>query len=120
MPFTVIGIVTYIIGVLISSPMLVFLSICNLGGAAMDIMMFIYIAKIKNVRYSENTSSDEFVLISDEDLTKKKSLFFKIVEVKKYNKKDFIFKKSKKFTITKKSIVIIVLFLLLGLITKIV
>ena len=119
MPFTVIGVITYIIGTLISSPLLVVLSIVNIGGASMDLVMFFYILRIKNVRYSEADDCDEFVLISDEDLTKKKSLFFKITNVKNYKKEDFIFPKTKKITITKQSIIIMIVFLLLGLLCSI-
>ena len=46
MPFVVIGVITYIIGAIISSPLLVTLSIINLMGAAMDLVMFFYILKL--------------------------------------------------------------------------
>lgn len=120
MPFTVIGVITYIIGAIFNLPLLVLLSICNLGGAAMDMVMFIYILSIRNVRYTEADECDEFVLITDEDLTKRKNIFFEITEVKKYNKKDFKFADMKKFNITKKSITMIILFLLFGLILSVV
>ena len=72
MPFTVIGVITYIIGVIFDLPLLVLLSIVNLSGAVMDIVMFLYIIRIKNVTYSESGQPDEFILISTQDLTKKK------------------------------------------------
>ena len=78
MPFTVIGLITYIVGIIIKNDLLTFLSIANLVGASMDLVMFFYIARIKNVRYSETDANDEFVLITDEDLTKKKSKFFNL------------------------------------------
>ena len=104
MPFTVIGVITYIIAIIINNDLLLLLSIANLVGASMDLVMFFYIARIKKVRYSETDANDEFVLISKEDLTKRKSLFFKIKEVKDYNKKDFEFKKMRRVTISKFSI----------------
>ena len=119
MPFMVIGIITYIIGIIFNIKLLVFLSIINICGAAMDIVMFIYISKLKNVTYSESGNPDEFVLISDEDLTKKKSRFLTIVDTKDYKKEDYDFKNIKKLNITKTSIIILVLFILLGVVCTI-
>ena len=120
MPFMVIGVITYIIGIIFNLPLLVLLSSVNISGASMDLVMFYYIAKLpKDTIYSESGKNDEFVLISSEDLTIRKSIFLKIVDVKDYRVEDYIFDKISKFEITKKSIVIIVLFLLLGLVTSI-
>ncbi len=120
MPFMVIGVITYIIGIIFNIPLLVFLSIINLSGASMDLAMFIYFLRLpKDFTYSESGNPDEFVIISSEDLTKKKSIFLKLVEVKDYKEKDFEFKNLKKFKVTKTSIIILVAFLLLGLITTI-
>ena len=115
MPFTVIGVITFIIGVIFNIPILVVLSIINLSGASMDLAMFIFFLRLpKDFTYSESGNPDEFVIISSEDLSKKESIFLKLVEVKKYNEKDFEFKDIKKFKITRISIVLIILFLLLG------
>lgn len=114
MPFMVIGVITYIIGVIFNFPLLVLLSIINISGASMDLAMFFYISRLKDVTYSESGEPDEFVLISKEDLTKKKSIFLKIVNVKDYKKEDYIFKIDKKIDITKVSIIIMLVFILLG------
>lgn len=115
MPFTLIGVITYIIGLIINSKILVFLSILNIMGAAMDIVMFLYILKLdKDVIYSEVDAPDKFVLISKEDLSKKKSLFFEVVEVKDYNKKDYLNKIDKRFDCTKKSFIILLIFVVVG------
>ena len=120
MPFMVIGVITYVIGIIFNIPLLVFLSIVNLSGAAMDLAMFIYFLRLpKDFTYSESGNPDEFVIISSEDLTKKKSIFLKLVEVKDYKEKDFEFKNLKKIKVTKASIILLVLFLLLGLVTTI-
>lgn len=103
MPFTVIGLLTYVIGIVFNIPILVLLSIINFTGASMDIMMFIYIAKLKNITYSETGNPDEFVLISNEDLTKRKSIFLKVIETKKYNKEDYKFKIDNRVEISKSS-----------------
>ena len=120
MPFMVIGVITYIIGIIFNIPTLVVLSIVNLSGAAMDMAMFIYFLRLpKDFTYSESGNPDEFVVISSKNLTKYKSIFLKQVEVKDYNEKDFEFKNLKKIKCTKLSIVLIVLFILLGLLTTI-
>ena len=120
MPFMVIGVITYVVGIIFNIPLLVFLSIVNLSGAAMDLAMFIYFLRLpKDFTYSESGNPDEFVIISSEDLTKKKSIFLKLVEVKDYKEKDFEFKNLKKIKVTKASIILLVLFLLLGLVTTI-
>lgn len=116
MPFMVIGVITYIIGIIFSIPLLVILSIINLVGASMDIVMFLYILKLKDVIYSESGEPDEFALISSEDLTKKKSLFFKIVEVKDYKKSDYEFNNIKKIVISKWSWIILLILLLLTIV----
>ena len=120
MPFMVIGVITFIIGVIFNIPLLVLLSVVNISGASMDLAMFIYFLRLpKDFTYSESGNPDEFVIISSKDLTKNKSIFLKIVEVREYKEKDFEFKNLKKIKCTKTSIIILILFLLLGLITTI-
>ena len=119
MPFMVIGVITYVISIIFNIPLLALLSIINISGASMDLAMFFYICRLKDVTYSESGEPDEFVLISSEDLTKKKSLFLKVVNVKDYKKSDYEFPKNNKIDITKTSIVILILFLLLGVISTI-
>lgn len=116
MPFVIIGIITYILGYILNIPLLVLLSIFNLMGASMDLVMFIYISRIKDVHYAETKASNEFILISKEDLTKKKSLFFRITEVKNYKKDDYIIKLDNKITITKASIIFTIIYLIFGII----
>ena len=120
MPFIFIGVITYIIGIIFNIPLLVFLSIVNISGAAMDLAMFFYFLRLpKDFTYSESGNPDEFVIISSDDLSKKKSIFLNLKEVKKYNEKDFKFKDIKKIKITKTSIIMLIVFLLIGLITTI-
>ena len=79
----------------------------------MDLMMFLYILKLpKDVIYSESGKNDEFVLISKEDLSKKKNMFFKVVSVKEYKKEDYVFKNFKRFEISKFSIVFFLILIL--------
>ena len=116
MPFVIIGIITLLLGYILNIPLLVLLSIFNLMGASMDLVMFIYISRIKDVHYAETKASDEFILISKEDLTKRKSLFFKIIEVNNYKKEDYIVKSDKKITISKASIIFTIIYLIFGII----
>lgn len=117
MPFMVIGVITFIIGVIFNIKELVFLSIVNLSGAAMDLAMFIYFLRLpKDFTYSESGNPDEFVIISSEDLSKKKSIFLKLKEVKNYKEKDFEFTNLKKIKITKLSIILLIVFLIIGLV----
>ncbi len=116
MPFVMIGIITLLLGYILNIPLLVLLSIFNLMGASMDLVMFIYISRIKDVHYAETKASDEFILISKEDLTKRKSLFFKIIEVNNYKKEDYIVKSDKKITISKASIIFTIIYLIFGII----
>ena len=116
MPFVIIGIITYILGYILNIPLLVLLSIFNLMGASMDLVMFIYISRIKDIHYAETKASNEFILISKEDLTKRKSLFFRIIEEKKYKKEDYIIKSDKKITISKASIIFTIIYLIFGII----
>ena len=121
MPFMAIGVITYIIGICFNLNILTFLSIVNITGAALDIVMFLYMARIKDLVYSETGKSNEFVLITKEDLKKKKNLFLEIKEVKEYNKKDYKFEIDKRINVSKRSfiaaIVFILVFILLAIVT---
>ncbi len=109
MPFTILTVIAYIVAVIFHIPFLGFLAIINFMGASMDMAMFYYISRIKNVHYSESGKPNEFVLITSEDLKKKKSIFLRLKEVKDYKKEDYEFSNFKRFDCTKLSF-----FLLLG------
>ena len=117
MPFMVIGVITYIIGIVFNIPILTWLSILNIMGASMDLVMFFYILRIKNVTYSESGEPDEFVLISNEDLSKRKSIFLKLKDVKDYKKEDYIFTDFKRIEVSKASWIVILILIGLDLIT---
>ena len=116
MPFMVLGIITYIIGITLNLSVLVWLSAFNIMGASMDIVMFLYISRIKNVHYSETGNPDEFVLITEEDLNKKKSIFLKVIETKNYKKEDYEFDNIKRLNCTKSSIIALIVILGLDII----
>ncbi len=113
-PFFVIGVFTYIIGMIFHFPVLVILSVFNIMGASMDLAMFFFFLRLpKDMIYSESGQGDQFVVISNQDLTKKKSIFVRIIEEKEYRKEDYIFPNVKRFTITKFSIIFFVIYFLL-------
>lgn len=78
-PFVIIGVITYVIGVLINSPVLILLSIMNISGCSGDIMMFLGLSKIKGFEYSEYDDPTSFGLYTSEDLSNKKMFGIKYV-----------------------------------------
>lgn len=80
-PLILIGFVTLIIGFVFSFDLLIILSLMNICGAMGDILMTLFIAGMpKNMRYIED-NGNRFVLITNEDISKKKSLGVKLEEV---------------------------------------
>lgn len=78
-PFIFIGVITYIIGILINSPVLILLSIMNISGCSGDLMMFLALSKLNNYEYSEYDDPTSFGLYTSEDLSKVKMLGIKYV-----------------------------------------
>lgn len=72
-PLVIIGILTYILGFIINSTWLIFLSIINIAGAAGDIMMFNFFRKQNNdVEFKEMGYSSPFCLRTSDELVGKK------------------------------------------------
>lgn len=114
-PFMIIGVFTYVIGLIFKIGLLVFLSIINICGSCADLAMFIFfIKRDKNLRFKELGDSTTFCLETNEDLVGKK---FLIVKLKKViaNEKEIFEEKSKKITITKSSWIILIVFIVLFL-----
>lgn len=81
-PFVVIGIFTYIFGVIFYLGWLVYLSLINIMGCAGDLAMFsFFVFKDKDIKFKELDDSTTFCLETKEDLTNKKFLFVKLKEV---------------------------------------
>lgn len=70
-PLLLIGIITYIISIKYNLNLLMFLSIFNISGCSGDIIMFIFISRLKNIEFSEMDDPISFALYSSEDLSKK-------------------------------------------------
>ena len=105
-PFFFIGIVTYIIGFMIDSPLLIFLSIFNIGGASMDLTMFIQFIKLGNdITYIEPGDGTSFYVMSNNNIDKLIGL--KKKEEGEYNSEMFLNRNNKVFDITKTSSILL-------------
>lgn len=119
-PFTIIGVITLIIGFITKQWWLVMLSGMNIGGAGADLCMFVFfLGRNEDVKFMEYGDSSYFSLKTTEDLSKKKFLCVKPIDKEKVPKND----NKKRLVISKASykwlIVFIVLFILLALVNLI-
>ncbi len=80
-PFMIIGVFTYILGLILNSSVLIMLSIINISGCSGDIIMFLALSKLKNYEYSEYDNPIAFGLYTNEDLSNKKFFGLKYVGV---------------------------------------
>lgn len=85
-PFVLVGVITYILGIVFSNDLLIFLSIFNISGSVGDLLMFVDIWMMPDdVMYLDLDDTTSFTILSRDNLTKKK--FFSIILSKhgKYN-----------------------------------
>ena len=88
-PFTLIGVVTLIIGFITKQWWLVILSGINIGGAGADLcMFFFFIKRHKDVKFMEYGDSLYFSLKTTEELDKKKFKVVKLIDKEKVPKND--------------------------------
>lgn len=111
-PFIWIGVITLIIGFIINSPLLIILSLINIAGASADVLLFFsfFIFRDKDLEFKEIKDSSTFLIKTKEDLTNKKFISVKLVEVLD---EDCMEKEDKIFTITKASKFFITIFILM-------
>ena len=69
-PLIFIGIITYIISIIFNLPILLWLSIFNISGCSGDIIMFIFISRLKNIEFSEMDDPISFAIYSKNDVSK--------------------------------------------------
>lgn len=112
-PFVLIGVITYILGFIIDSPLLIALSIINISGASGDLMMFSFFLKQDDdVEFKELGFSSPFVLRTSKNLSSKKYLGIKSIrEVKDGSETKE--GPEKKITISKTSWIFIIVMLVL-------
>lgn len=115
-PFTFIGVLTFIIGFIFNSPVLLILSLLNIASSAGDIVMFISFLFLPSFSYIDIDDCTGFVLVSENDLSKHKLFGMNLVEVGDYGNlalaQDY-----KKITVSKLSWVILSVMLLFLLIS---
>ena len=110
-PFFFIGVVTYIIGIIINSPLLLTLSIANISGAVGDLIMFLNFIKLKNdITYIEPGDGTSFYIMSNNPLNKK-MFGLKFIEDGEYDSNMFN-KSSKKLKISKTSYILFIIYIL--------
>lgn len=110
-PFVIIGVITYIIGILINSTVLIWLSILNISGCSADLIMFLDLLKLKDFEYSEYDNPVAFGLYTSKNLSKTKLFGLKYIgETKALEKNNM-----KKISISKFSIITFIIFIILGI-----
>ena len=110
-PFVIIGVITYIIGILINNSALIWLSILNISGCSADLIMFFDLLKLKDFEYSEYDNPMAFGLYTNKDLSKTKLFGLKYIgETKSLEKNNM-----KKISISKFSIITFIIFIILGI-----
>ena len=87
-PLFFIGVLTLIIGVVFSIPVLIILSLFNIAGCVGDIFMFIAFLRLPDFSYIDLDDCTGFVLVSNNDLSSYKLFGLKLVEVGEYKKLD--------------------------------
>ena len=111
-PFVVIGVITYIIGIILNNSILISLSIINISGCSGDLVMFFDFLRLKDFEYSEYDNPMAFGIYTKNDLSKKKLLGLRYIKAEdKLEIKDL-----RKVTISKFSIIVLVIYLLTGII----
>ena len=112
-PFIFIGLITYIIGILINCPLLIILSILNIGGACMDIIMFIQFIKLgSDITYIEPGDGTSFYIMSNNEIKKLVGLTKKEEGI--YQERMFSNLNNKFIDVSKISIIIMILFVVLS------
>ena len=79
-PFIFLGIITYIIGIVLNSNVLLMLSICNLEGCGSDLILFMNFIKLKDFEYTECDNPMNIAIYTREDISKKKMFGLKFIE----------------------------------------
>jgi len=81
-PFLIIGVGTYILGILLGNVILILLSILNISGCVGDLVMFFFIMKLKNIEFSEFDNPIQFGIYTEENLENKKAFGLCFIEKK--------------------------------------
>lgn len=116
-PLVLIGIVTYVIGLIMGNNLLIFLSIVNISGAVGDMVMTYDILVMPNdIMYLDLDDTTSFTILSKKDLNKKKYLGIELDGYGEYTDK-IKAKDYTKFKISKGSVWFFIIFLILIIIS---
>lgn len=119
-PFTIIGLITLIIGMIINNYELVFLSILNITGSIGDIIMTIYFLKCPNdIIYLDQDDCTSFTVVSNKNLDNIKVPGIKLVKTGSYDKEKLKAHDRRKIVISKLSYICLIILLILFIITNI-
>ncbi len=112
-PFIYLGIVAFIIGIIINSPVLVILALSNITGCSGDLVMFYHLSKLDNFEFSEYNDPIAFGLYTNDDFSKLKMFGLSYAGKKNKLERDDL----RKVVISKSSIFILLLFYALMIFT---
>lgn len=105
-PFFIIGIFTFILGIIINSPLLIILSTINISGCSGDLVMFYHLSKLNDFEFSEYNDPIAFGLYTKEDFSNLNMFGLKYIgKYPRLDKDDL-----RKVVISKKSIIIFIIF----------
>lgn len=117
-PIIFLTIIPFIIGFIFNLDILIFIAIINLFGASFDILATIDILRLpNNIRYKDLDDTLGFIIISDKNLNKQKYFGLKIIKQGNYDSSKIKATRYDKFTISKASIVIFIVIIILLIIS---
>ncbi len=111
-PLFYLGLITYVIGLIISSPLLIILSILNISGCSGDIIMFIYFIKLRNFEYTELDDPISFALYTSDNISQNKPYGLKYIgHAENVERNDL-----KKLSVSKISFLLLILLIIMSLV----
>ena len=116
-PVTIIGVVTLIIGMIINSYILVFLSVLNIVSSIGDIVMIIYFIKVpSDIIYLDLDDPTSFTVVTHTDISNLHVIGIKLDSTGIYDSKKMVSHDRRRVVISKYSYVLIFIFFILILI----
>lgn len=112
-PFVLIGVITYIIGIIFENYVLVGLSILNISGCTGDLVMLYNFIRLGDFEYSEFDNPTAFGLYSRDNLSNKKMFGLRYVE----SKSMLDINKSKRVIISTPSIIFFIFFMIITIVS---
>ena len=115
-PFTFIGVVTLILGIILENYLLIFLSVINISGAVGDLVMFYYFLKVpKDIIYLDLDDCTSFTVLSDKDLSSIRVGGIRLKESSFYDEKKMFPRDKRRLVISKTSYIVLGILLILSI-----